>query len=146
VYPDREVEELITTNFLPARFHVKEQPEAFGRFGAEWTPTILIMDPDGTQRHKIEGFLPKGEFLGQLRLGLAHAARLRGDFENAEKLYRELADDNSVGDAAPEALYWAGVSKYKGTNDGDALTDTAKAFKERFQDTAWAKRAAVWGG
>jgi TolA-binding protein len=145
VYPDTEVEELITTSFVPARFHVKEQPEAFGRFGAEWTPTILIMDPDGTQRHKIEGFLPKDEFLGQLRLGLAHAARLRGDFANAETLYRELADDASVGDAAPEALYWAGVSKYKATDDGDALTDTAKAFKERYQDTAWAKRAAVWG-
>ena len=48
-------------------------------------------------------------------------------------------------EAAAEAQYWAGVSKYKGTNDATALKETAQAFKQRYQDTSWAKKASVWG-
>lgn len=133
----------ITENFVPARAHIKEQPQVFERFDAQWTPTILILDSDGTERHRIEGFLPANDFVAQVKLGLAHASRSRGDFADAETRYRELA--NGEGDAAAESLYWAGVSRYKSTNDATALGDTAKAFKERFTDSAWAKKSSVWG-
>lgn len=45
---------------------------------------------------------------------------------------------------APEALYWAGVSRYKATNDAAALAGTADAFARRYQDSVWAKKASVW--
>lgn len=122
---------------------MKENQAAFERFGAQWTPTILVLDSGGTERHRIEGFLPADDFLNQLRLGLAHAARLTGNFADAETRYRELASGDD--DVAAESLYWAGVSKYKGSNDAAALGDTAKAFKERFKDSSWAKKASVWG-
>jgi hypothetical protein len=118
----------------------------FERFGAQWTPTILVLDPKGTERYRFEGYLPAPEFLAQLRLGLAHAARARNDFTQAERLYRELSDDPAAADVAPEALYWAGVSKYKGTGDAGALGETATAFKTRFTDSPWAKKASVWAG
>jgi hypothetical protein len=144
VYPNPKIATFVTENFIPARAHVKEQPQAFERFNAQWTPTIVVTDPDGTERHRIEGFLPADDFLAQLRLGLAHAARLTGKFDDAAKRYGELSQGND--DVAAESLYWAGVSKYKGTNDPSALGETAKAFKERFADSAWAKKASVWGG
>lgn len=131
---------------MPVRFHVKENPEGFGRFGAEWTPTILVVDANEKEQHRIEGFLPKEDFAAQLKLGLAHAARARGDFESAERFYRDLASDETNRDVAAESLYWAGVSRYKGTNDAAALGETAKAFAERFTDTPWAKKASVWNG
>lgn len=121
---------------------MKEQPEAFERFGAQWTPTIVLMDSEASERHRIEGFLPKEDFLAQLRIGLAHAARSRGDFEDAERRYRELA--SGEGDVAAESLYWAGVSRYKHANDANALGETAKAFQSRFKDSSWAKKASVW--
>ena len=133
----------ITNDFVPARAHIKEQQPAFERFNAQWTPTILVLDRDGTERHRIEGFLPKEDFLAQVNIGLAHAARSRGDFADAERRYRELAQGE--GDAAAESLYWAGVSRYKSTNDANALGETAKAFKERFPDSPWAKKSSVWG-
>ena len=142
MYPDPQVSQFITDNFVTARAHVKENQEAFARFGAEWTPTIVIMDQDASERHRIEGFLPADDFLAQLRLGLAHAARSRGDFPDAERRYRELS--SGEGDVAAEALYWAGVSRYKATNDPSALGDTAQAFSSRFTDSPWAKKASVW--
>jgi hypothetical protein len=146
VYPSGSVASFVTRNFVPVRAHVKEQPAAFERFGAQWTPTLIVLDPDGVERHRIEGFLPADDLVAQLRLGLAHAARARGEFADAERRYGELADDPSAGDAAPEALYWAGVSRYKGSGDASALTDTARQFQARFTGTPWAKRAAVWSG
>jgi len=44
-------------------------------------------------------------------------------------------------EVAPEAQYWAGVSKYKGSND--ALKQTAEAFKNRYKDSSWAKKASI---
>jgi hypothetical protein len=142
VYTDPQVAQFIIDNFIPARAHVKENQAAFERFGAQWTPTILVMDQDAKERHRIEGFLPAEDFLAQVRIGLAHAARARGDFADAERRYRELSAGE--GDVAAESLYWAGVSRYKSTSDPTALGETAQAFGTRFTDSAWAKKASVW--
>lgn len=95
---------------------MKEQAEDFKRFGerfsAQWTPTILILDPDGVERHRIEGFLPADDFLAQLMLGLGHAAFKREDWKEAERRFREVLERFPDGETAPEALYWAGVARY----------------------------------
>ena len=134
--------------FVPVRVHVKENREEFQRlgerFGAQWTPTILAIDESGQERHRIEGFLPVDDFLPQLALGAAHAAFGQGDFTAAAARFDETLKSYPNSDAAPEAQYWAGVSRYKDTNDPSALKETAKKFTERFQDTSWAKKSSVW--
>ena len=47
-------------------------------------------------------------------------------------------------DAAPEAQYWAGVSRYKASGDPSHLGATGKRFTERYADSTWAKKASVW--
>jgi tetratricopeptide (TPR) repeat protein len=149
VYPDPRVVQLVEQNFVPVRVHVKDQADDFKRlgakFGAQWTPTILVLDSSGEERHRIEGFLPTDDFIAQLLLGLAKSAFARGDFADAERRFREIVEKYPSTEAAPEALYWAGVSRYKATNDAAALAETTKAFKQRYQDTSWAKKASVWG-
>jgi len=149
VYPDPRVAQLIEQNFIPVRIHVKEQADDFKRlgakYGAQWTPTILILDSSGEERHRIEGFLPAGDFIAQILLGLGKSAFTRGDFADAERRYREIVDKYPSTDAGPEALYWAGVARYKATNDPSALVQTAASFKQRYQETSWAKKASVWG-
>lgn len=136
--------DFIRDNFVTARTHVKEQPEAFARFGAQWTPTILLLSPAGKEQHRLEGFLPAPDFLAQLRLGLAHAAKVRGDWAEAARRYRELAQDPEAGEAAAEALYWSGAAHYKATGDPSSLAATAESFRTRFPDSPWAKKASVW--
>jgi hypothetical protein len=148
VYPDKRVIQLVQENFIPARVHVKEQPEDFRRLGqrynAQWTPTLLIIDPEGTERHRVEGFLPVEDILAQLTLGLAHSAFARQRWDEAERRFREVVDRFPNTEAAPEALYWAGVSRYKGKGDAGALGETARQFARRYQQSSWAKKASVW--
>ena len=135
----------IINNFVPVRLHIKKHPEAMERFGVNWTPTVLISDGEGKEHHRIEGFLPTPEFLGQLQLGLGHAQFNRKNFADAERQFRDVVEKLSGTEAAAEAMYWAGVSRYKATNDASALKATAQAFKDRHQNSIWAKKASIWG-
>lgn len=149
MYPDARVVDFVDQHFIPVRAHVKEQAAEFKqlgqRFGAQWTPTILIIDKDGQERYRIEGFLPVDDFLAQLALGAAHAAFAAGDFDRAAQSFDEIVESYGTSDAAPEAQYWAGVSRYKGSGDPSALRETARRFGERYTDSSWAKKASVWG-
>ncbi len=138
----------VNENFIPARVHVKDDSALFQKYGekygAQWTPTVLELDADGVERHRIEGFLPNDDFLAQLMLGRAQIAFAQQQWSEAERRFREIVDTLPDTDAAPEALYWAGVAPYKGTHDNSSLKATARAFTERYQDTSWAKKASVW--
>jgi TolA-binding protein len=149
VYPDPEVARLVTDRFVPVRVHVKEHAEEFtrlgGMFDAQWTPTTLVIDGTSKERHRVEGFLPKKDFASQLELGLAKAAFARGEFGESEQAFEDVLRKYPETDAAPEAQYWAGVSRYKSSGDPKALNDTTVRFKERYADSTWAKKASVWG-
>jgi outer membrane protein assembly factor BamD (BamD/ComL family) len=128
--------------------HVREQAADFKRLGerfsAQWTPTTLVIDHTGTERHRVEGFLPADDLLAELTLGLGHSAFARSEFPEAEQRFREVLDRFPNSEVAAEAQYWAGVSRYKATNDAAALGETARQFTQRFQDSTWAKKASVW--
>jgi hypothetical protein len=148
VWPDERVTRLVSEQFIPARLHVREQATDFRRlaqrFGAPWTPTTLLLDPDGIERHRIEGFLPADDFLAQLMLGLGHLAFHAARWADAERWFREVVDRVPKTDAAPEAQYWIGVTRYKATDDPRALAETANTFRQRYQESTWAKKASVW--
>ena len=138
----------VEANFVPVRVHVRQQAADFKRlgerYGAQWTPTILILDPEGVEQHRIEGFLPADDLLDQLMLGLGHGAFKHQKWSEAERWFTEVTNRHPDGDAAAEAAYWAGVARYKATGDPAALTSTATVFSEHYQDTPWAKKASVW--
>jgi TolA-binding protein len=126
------------------RLHVKTHGEAMGRFGANWTPTVIMLDASGTERHRIEGFLPADDFLAQLHLALGHIAIANNKAAEAERHFKAVIDELPDTDAAPEAQYWVGVSRYKASGDAAALTATADAFRSRYKDSVWAKKASIW--
>ena len=129
---------------------MREQAADFQRFGerygAQWTPTILELDPDGTEQHRVEGFLETPDFLAQLKLGLAKSTFKAKRWKEAGRQFREVVDRFGQSDGAAEALYWAGVSRYKASGDASALKETAAAFGSRYRESPWAKKASIWKG
>lgn len=105
---------------------------------------MLILDPNGVERHRIEGYLPTDEFRAQLELGLARVAFMSKNFKDAERRYAEVLERYPNSKSAPEALYWKGVSHYKATNDHAVLGELPALFKEKYPDSTWALRTAAW--
>jgi hypothetical protein len=145
VYPDPDVTAMVS-KFAPVRLHIKEQPKEFDRFGAEWTPTVIVLDPASrAERHRIEGFLPKLDFLAQLGIGRGQFAFGRQQWEEAERAFRQVAERHTGTDAGAEGVYWGGVSRYKRTGDAGALAETWEALRRSYPDSVWTKKASVWG-
>lgn len=139
-----EVSSFINENFVPLEVHIKENPKNFRRFEAVWTPTVLVMDPDGKERWRLEGYLSKDEFRVNIEMGLARVAVMKKDFAEAERRYAEIVDRYPDSKFAPEAVYWSGVSRYNLTHDHNVLGDVAKTFTEKYQDSIWAEKSIPW--
>lgn len=148
MWPDPRVEQLVDEEFVPVRVHVQKQADEYQRlarrYGVEWTPTTLMLDPSGEERHRIEGFLPAFEFVPHLEFGAARIAFSAEEFDEAEDRFRRIVDSHPDAEVAPEALYWAGVAKYKASDDPEALADTAAAMQTAYPTSPWAKKASVW--
>ncbi|HEY6659917.1 MAG TPA: tetratricopeptide repeat protein [Pyrinomonadaceae bacterium] len=131
-------------NFVPLAAHIKERPAYFHRFDALWTPTVLILDSNGVERHRLEGYLPQDEFRAELEMGLARVAFMSKDWADAERRYSEVLDRYPNSKMAPEALYWKGVSHYKATNDHTVLGELPGQFQQKYPDSVWAMKTAAW--
>jgi len=106
---------------------------------------MIIADPDGKERWRLEGYLPKDDFNANLRMGLARVDVMRKHWADAETRFAEVVNSYPKSKYVPEAIYWRGISNYQQTHDHTALGDVAKTFTEQFQDTAWALRSIPWG-
>lgn len=93
---------------------------------------------------RLEGYLPKDEFRAQLEMGLARVALMSKNWADAERRYADVLERYPNSKAAPEALYWKGVSRYKATNDHTILGELPKQFKEKYPDNIWALKTAAW--
>ena len=129
---------------MPLEAHIKEHPAYFHRFDALWTPSVIILDPNGKERFRIEGYLPTGEFRAQLELALARVAFMSKNWADAERRYTEVLEHYPESKAAPEALYWKGVSHYKATNDHTVLGELPGQFQQKYPDSIWNLKTAAW--
>jgi hypothetical protein len=129
---------------VPLSAHIKEHPAYFHRFDALWTPSVVILDPNGVERFRLEGYLPKDEFRAQLELGLARVAFMGKHWSEAEQRYAAVLEKYPQSKSAPEALYWKGVSHYKATNDHTVLSELSGQFREQYPDSIGALKALGW--
>ena len=105
---------------------------------------MLILDSDGVERHRLEGYLPTNEFRAQLELGLARVAFMNKNWAEAQRRYTEVLERYPDSKSAPEALYWKGVSHYKATDDHTVLGELPEQFKQKYPDSIWATKTAAW--
>jgi len=102
------------------------------------------MDPDGKERWRLEGYLPREEFRANLEMGLARVAFMRKDWPDAERRYTEIAEKYPDSKFAAEAVYWRGVTRYSASHEGAELGNVANTFKEKYQDSIWALKSIPW--
>lgn len=139
-YPDARLNAVVGERAVPVRLNIMKERDAAKRLGARWTPTVIFLDADGREHHRFLGFLPPDEYAAQVHLAAGHATFAAGRFEDAEAAFRRVVDDHPRADAAPEALYWSGVARFKITKSTQPIYDACKAVVERYPGHLWAKK------
>jgi outer membrane protein assembly factor BamD (BamD/ComL family) len=101
------------------------------------------MDAGGVERQRNEGYLPRNEFRAWMEMGIARLSFMSKQWPEATRRYGEVIERYPQTAAAPEAVYWRGVSRYK-MNDHAALGETAAALKDQYPASLWTAKASVW--
>jgi len=117
-YPDSRVAEFLNTRMVPVQMLYDAQPFA-STYNIKWTPTMIVLDGEGKEHHRIVGFLPPDEFIPALLLGIGKTAF------DADELDKTMADFDKIvtayprSAAAPEAMYLrASSSSRRATRQG----------------------------
>ena len=103
------------------------------------------MDPEGKERVRNEGYLPKAEFRAWLEMTLARLAFVAKKWDEAETRFDGIIQCHPGSAVAAYAVYWRGVSRYKKTHEQRDLSAVTEEFRHRYQESIWAKKAVVWG-
>lgn len=129
---------------MPVEAHIKEHPVWFHRFEAVWTPTVLLLDSDGKERVRLEGYLTPSDFVASLENGLGRISFVRKKYADAERWYGDVLARFGQSHAAPEAMYWRAVARYKATNDHSVLGKVADELRATYPSSVWASKSVPW--
>ena len=104
----------------------------------------MVMDPEGDERFRLEGYLPKDEFAAWLEMGLARVAFMKKDWAAAETYLGDVINDHPESKFVPEAIYYKGVSRYSTVHDSAELAKTASTLNDQFAGNEWQLRSIPW--
>jgi hypothetical protein len=102
-----------------------------------WTPDIRILTYDGYEMYRWEGFLPPPEFMARAECGFAMAYLRSKRFDQAEQLYADVLTRFSTTYAAPEAMYYLGVTRYRKDPDSDDLLTQWANLRSRYPESEY---------
>ena len=105
---------------------------------------MLVLDAEGVERYRIEGYLPKDSFRARLDMAVARVEFMKKKFADAEKLYAEIGERHGDTSVAAEAIYWRGVCHYKATNDHTVLGEAATELGAKYPDDEWTLKSLPW--
>ena len=139
-YPDERVVAYITQHLIPLRLPHNDKQHAT-EFKIKWTPTLIVLDTDGRESHRTVGFLAPDELIPALQLGVGKVHYEAERFAQAISAFDKLLQDHPKSAAAPEAIFFRGVSVYKRTNNPKALREVYDRLTVEYPDSEWTKRS-----
>lgn len=105
---------------------------------------MLLLDSQGKERVRLEGYLPQTDFLAALESGLGRIAFVEKNYVEAERWYDDVVKRIRQSHFVPDALYWRAVAHYKATNDHTGLSKVAEELRATYPLSVWASRASPW--
>ena len=139
-YPKESVIDFIQTYLIPLRAASDAQPLST-EFNLKWTPTLITLDTEGKEHQRTVGFLSDEELIPSLMMGIAKCHFDKENFKEALSFFEKILKDYPKSDAAPEATYLQGVSRYKSTHDAKPLKAAYEQLLARYPSSEWTKRA-----
>jgi hypothetical protein len=138
-YPEVPVREAIERLTIPFQLEntVETNQPVLDRFRHVWTPDLRVLDVDGTELYRWNGYLPPAEFAAQLLVGLAHARLRLRQFDDAATLYTDALRRFPTAFVAAEAQYFSGVTGYRKTGEPNALLHGWHELEKLYPNSEW---------
>ena len=135
------MQQAIEEHFEPVQINTQDGTEAtaevVARFRQVWTPDLRILDADGFELYRWNGYLPPSEYVAQLLAGRAHALLRLGDDAAASEAYQDVLRRFPTSFVAAEAGYFAAVAAYRGSGDAPDLIDNWQGLQARHPSSEW---------
>ncbi|MFZ5586169.1 MAG: tetratricopeptide repeat protein [Thermodesulfobacteriota bacterium] len=138
-YPDAKVSAIIGREFIP----VMQSPDAeplSSDFWVRWTPALFVCDPYGNPHQRIVGFLLPDQLIPYLLLGKAKALFDHKRFNDALAALERVLSDWPQSFAAPQAVYYRAVCRYRTTHDPHHLKIGHQIILAEYPQSEWAQR------
>jgi hypothetical protein len=142
-YSSKEVQKYIEERFIPVKSQCfwDKRTDLMDRFAVKWTPTLLVLDAEGKEHHRIVGYVPDDDFLAHLELGLGKVAFNRDRYAEAVDHLQAVVDRHPGSGAAPEAVFLHGVAGYRKTHEAKPLRLAYETLSKRYPQSEWARRS-----
>ena len=105
---------------------------------------MLLLDAEGKERVRLEGYLTNPDFVAALESGLGRIAFVHKRFADAERRYNDVVTRFGQSHSAPGAMYWRAAPRYKATNDHTVLGKVAEELRRTYPSSVWASKAIPW--
>ena len=142
-YPNEKVIKFVDFNFVPVQINISNKA-LVEQFKVNWTPAIFVLDAQGNEVHQVVGFLPPEEFIPTFMVAKGKWYFNAGQYAEAQDMFEKTLRDYRDSNAAAEAVFYMGVSRYKMTHDARPLREAYDTLTNDYPGSEWAKRAAPY--
>ncbi|NLN59499.1 MAG: thioredoxin fold domain-containing protein [Deltaproteobacteria bacterium] len=120
-----------------------DNPVWFKRYHVKFTPTCLLLNPEGNEAERLIGFLEPDGLMAFLLLGLSKAYYDMGCLEEGRECVETLTRDYPESAQAPEGFFLRGIYRYHADEDREHFKEAFEILQERYRDSIWVKRARL---
>lgn len=138
-FPEPAVAQTINNSYVALQINTKE-PSAklvVERYRQVWTPDSRILDADGFEYYRWNGYLPPFEYLPQLLVAEAHARLRQKNVSAAADMYNAVVERFPTSRVAAEAAYFGAVADYRNSKDSVDLVKGWERLRRRYPESDW---------
>ncbi len=141
-YPTQAVADTINEYLIPIQVNTQDDSGAtlVERYRQVWTPDIRILDNDGYELYRWNGYLPPFEYVPQLLAGVGQAYLRKHDEPKAASVFERVIREYPTSAVAPEAEYYYAVSKYKQSHKPEDLMGNWDRLRRDHPESIWRVR------
>lgn len=131
----------ISLNFIPVQVQTTNA-ELMEKYVVKWTPTLIVLDADGREHFRAVGFFTPDDLIASFMVGKGHWYLDTEQFPEAQAMFEEAQRVYPENEAAAEAVFFNGVTRYKMTHDPKKLRESYDLLTAKFPKSLWTKQAA----
>lgn len=138
-YPEPAVAGTMNNSYIPLQINTNEASAKpiVERYRQVWTPDLRMLDADGFEYYRWNGYLPPFEFLPQMFVAEAHARLRQKNVKAAAEVYNKVVERFPTSLVAPEAAYYAAVANYRASENPEELENGWKKLRSLYPQSDW---------